>query len=420
MTRAPNRDQRISRIVRRWCLLALLGTLGCEDMCGVGPELDDLDIYAEAGEALPGTSDDDLEIFERGREVMEREFLVAEGLGPRFNAVSCASCHQRPVAGGSGPRYRNFYIAARELQSGEVRPVMRSFVVTIYGPEPDATTTIPYVANQIAQRNAPPMFGNGLMERIPDEEILSREDPDDANGDGISGRANFENGRVGRFGFKSQASSTESFNRGAFFNQMGITSDPIPGGIEEQVAALSHRFMHSIVPMAHAQVGAPDRPTTDDDPVPDPEISTEDLVALNTFNQLLAVPAPLPARPEDERGGALFEEIGCAKCHVPDIALEDGMIHPYSDFLVHDMGPELDDGFRMGAGEPEVRAQGFEWRSAPLWGLRLTAPYLHDGRADTIDEAIRLHGGEGEASRDAYEGLSDEDRAALMSFLEAL
>ena len=182
-------------------------------------------------------------------------------------------------------------------------------------PSADATT--------YARRNAPPMFGIGLFAFVSDQDILTRADPDDTNGDGISGRANIEKGEVGRFGYKSQAASLESFNRGAIFNQMGITSDPLFYDfleLEEQ----GWNWRLSLINTADAQVSALDEPTLDDDGVSDPEISNEDQRDLLIFSTYIGVPRPTPKAersPESIQGERQFSEIGCANCHLPNYHL---------------------------------------------------------------------------------------------------
>jgi CxxC motif-containing protein (DUF1111 family) len=206
--------------------------------------------------------------------------------------------------------------------------------------------------------------------------------------------------RVGRFGFKAQNANLEGFIRGPLFNHMGITSDPI------SPLLTSDEFI------AIAQVGTPDESTTDDDGVPDPEISNADLSDLLVFTSNLAPPAPLPMDAQAERGEQLFEQLNCVACHVPNLVRSGTPIVAYTDLLIHNMGPGLDDGVIQG------RATGDEFRTQPLWGLRHSAPYLHDGRAPTIERAIEFHGGEATEARNAFVALSPADRAAVIAFLE--
>jgi CxxC motif-containing protein (DUF1111 family) len=343
-----------------------------------------------------------LDAFERGREVFLRRFTRSEGHGPDFNTSSCRSCHENPVPGGSSPLYRNFNLVGN-LGPGGFVPAMDDgqFVARTFSYERKQRETIPPDADVVAPRNAPPMFGLGLLDTISVADIRANEDPGDIlTPDGISGRINVDGTRLGRFGYKAQNANLEGFIRGPLFNHMGITSDPIS-------PLLTGGDLIAI-----AQVGVPDESTTDDDGVPDPEISNADLSDLLVFTTSLAPPAPLPMDAEATRGEQLFTQINCAKCHIPNLVTNGPPIFAYTDLLIHDMGPGLADGVIQGS------ATGSEFRTQPLWGLRHTAPFLHDGRAPTILRAIEFHGGEALESRDAFAALSPADRAALIAFLE--
>jgi len=351
------------------------------------------------GEPIPGLSAAERASFFRGKEVFDRRFRRSEGHGPHFNTSSCKSCHEIPVSGGSSPLYRNFFLVG---DNGTLTPVLEDdqLVARLFSYTRAAREAIPAGTEVVAQRNAPPIFGTGLFESIPDDDIRANADPFDSDLDGVSGTFNLDGGRVGRLGYKAQEANVEDFVRGPIFNHMGITTDPLSEG--PQVAGLR----------AEPQVSAPDRSTTDDDGVPDPELSFEDLFDLVTYTRLLAPPAPLPHDEQSLRGERVFDEIGCAKCHIENIVRNGAPIRAYTDLLLHDMGPGLADGVRMRV------AQGFEFRTQPLWGLRHHAPFLHDGRADTIEDAITWHGGEATGARNAFLALDAGDRADLMRFLE--
>jgi CxxC motif-containing protein (DUF1111 family) len=357
--------------------------------------------------------------FEHGREVAVRRFTPETGLGPSFNLVTCAGCHEKPVTGGSAGRYRDFLLVGQRLPDGSYTPL------GVNGIQDQFDTTgrrvaSPETANVTAERNPIPFFGVGLLAAIDEEAILAHADPDDADHDGISGRANFDRGFVGRFGRKAQTVSIEGFLRGPLFNHVGVTSNPLPNALKDRLpvpsAAPSEAVFRdgALSIIGAPQAAAPDEPTTDDDGVPDPELSEGDLFDLVSFAMLLAPPAPEPLDETTRVGRAAFERIGCATCHVPTLKGPRGLIPAYSDLLLHDMGPALADGVSMGV------ATGSEFRTQPLWGIAAVAPYLHDGRADTLDDAIRAHGGEGQASRDAYGALPEAERAALIAFLEGL
>jgi CxxC motif-containing protein (DUF1111 family) len=269
----------------------------------------------------------------------------------------------------------------------------------------------------ISLRLPPPVFGAGLIEAIADTEILQHADPDDADGDGISGRPNWvqpppwvpatEPGsgpalRIGRFGRKAQTSSILQQTVEAYLQDMGITSDFLPDENRNPMASHPH--------------DAADR-------VADPEIPASTVLAVVNYLRLLAPPAP---GRDNIAGQNAFHTIGCASCHVPELrtalssspTLRNRSVGLYSDLLLHDMGDGLADH------RPDGQASGREWRTAPLWGLRLIRQFLngeafllHDGRARSIEEAILLHGGEAQRSRDLFNALNAADRAALLDFV---
>ncbi len=354
----------------------------------------------QLGDPNPDLNAAERSAFNAGKKVFERRFKRSEGHGPDFNTNSCRSCHELPVAGGSSPLYRNFSIVA-DVQANALVPILddgqivsRNFSYTRVARE-----AIPATAQVVAQRNAPAIFGVGLLATIPPTDITANQDPNDTSpSDGISGRANFDGTLVSRFGFKAQEADLVDFVRGPIFNHMGITTDPL------LVAP----------PLRGApQVSTPGG-TTDNDGVPDPELSNQDLSDLVVFTRELAPPQPLPLTALAQQGEQVFVTIGCAKCHIPNIVTAGDPIFAYTDLLLHDMGADLDDGVLMGL------AEGSEFRTAPLWGLRHHAPYLHDGRADTISDAVLAHGGEAVGARDEFNMLDAADLAAILAFLESL
>ena len=166
--------------------------------------------------------------------------------------------------------------------------------------------------------------------------------------------------------------------------------------------------------IAPKQSVLPDDDTPDLDDVPDPELSNEELFDLVSFTMTLAAPRPGPETDQTRRGSVLFDDIGCEGCHVRALLGPRGEVPAYSDLLLHDMGPELSDFITM------EQASKTEFRTQPLWGVVAVAPYLHDGRAGTLDEAIRWHGGEAQRSADAYAALPQPDRDAIVAFLGSL
>lgn len=353
------------------------------------------------GEPNAGLNVAQRQSFERGRDVFERRFTRSEGHGPDFNTSSCKSCHSTPTTGGSSELYRNFMIVARtngtvmERVFQDNQLVARNFSYTRVARE-----SIPADADIRAQRNSPAMFGLGNLDRIRRSDILANSDANDDDRDGISGRVNLKDGSIGRFGYKAQESDLLSFLRGPLFNHMGITSNPIV------VRSLTSEFV------SIAQVSPGDNPTRDSDGVPDPELSDDDLRDLFTFVRELAPPAPLEMDDVALRGEVLFESTGCAQCHIKNIVQSGTPVNAYTDLLIHDMGAGLADGVLMGL------ATTSEFRTAPLWGVRHHAPYLHDGSADTLVDAIEAHGGEALATRDKFTALSTQAKADLIRFLE--
>ena len=270
---------------------------------------------------------------------------------------------------------------------------------------PDITFS-PRVANQ--------MIGLGLLEAVSEETLLALADPDDTNGDGISGRPNYvwdyshDTLALGRFGWKANQPSLLQQVAGAFSGDMGITTS-VFGDLNCTPAQIACEAL---------QNGGV------------PEIPDDDLLKVVLYSSALAVPAQRSFdNPLVQQGAAIFNELGCAACHTPTLitgthptiaALSDQTIHPYTDLLLHDMGAGLADG------QPDFSATGSEWRTPPLWGIGLFETvndhtnYLHDGRARDLTEAILWHGGEAEAAQQAFKALSLEEREALLMFLRSL
>ena len=273
----------------------------------------------------------------------------------------------------------------------------------------------------VSPRVAPPMIGLGLVEQIPAEDILAHADPDDADGDGISGKPNHvldpvnEAVMLGRFGWKAGAATIRAQSASAFAGDIGISTPlvnrPYGDCTEGQAACLA------------APTGEQERLGVSE--APDPIL---DLVTF--YSSTLGVPQRRDVdQPAVLAGKQAFYESGCASCHVPKyVTSRDApnpahrfqLIWPYSDFLLHDMGEGLADH------RPEGDADGYEWRTPPLWGIGLTqtvsghTQLLHDGRARNLTEAILWHGGEAQPARDAFANLPKSARDNLISFLESL
>jgi CxxC motif-containing protein (DUF1111 family) len=397
---------------------------------------------------------------------------AADGLGPLFNARSCQGCHlkdgrghppegpednavsmflrlsippqtdtdRRLLAEGRvnviaeptyGTQLQNFAIQGLAAE-GRMRidheeiPVTLADGETVRLRQPSYSVIDPgygplHPQVMLSPRVAPQMIGLGLLEAIPEEAVLALADPDDRNGDGISGRPNRvwsdAEGRVtlGRFGWKAGASSVDEQSQGAFAGDIGISVPFHPDGAGECTAlqtACREAPNGNSVQHGHLEAGQ----------------DVTDLVAFYSRN--LAVPARRdPAHPDVLAGKRLFHAIGCAGCHTPHFVTRTDSIGPeqsgqriwpYTDLLLHDMGEGLADH------RPEAAADGREWRTAPLWGIGLTpvvnghGHYLHDGRARGLLEAILWHGGEAQAQRDAVTRLSKAEREQLLRFVESL
>ena len=356
----------------------------------------------DVGNPLSFLTASERRLFFKGSAVFQTEFTPATGLGPLFNNNSCAQCHEAPVIGGAGEEVETH---ATSFAGGKCTEAVGGFVIQ------DSMTAALRAALGIdkepvpmgvtvAHRTAPSVLGFGLLDAVPEEVILSHADPDDRNHDGISGRANLDNGHVGRFGRKAQVARLSDFNAGAFMMEMGISN---PLNLIEQT------------------VGGNPLPAGVD-PTGEPELKQDQLDAANAFVQLLAPPRPLRLTFAAARGRKLFQEVGCAGCHLPSLqtgssrvrALSHTVVHAYTDLLLHDMGPDLAD-ICLGQAEPA------EFRTEPLMGMRFKeAGFLHDGRAATVEEAIQLHAGEGAGAQRRFAALGPKGRAALLAFLSTL
>lgn len=368
------------------------------------------EVAAPVGDPLPGLTAAELQRFRAGEAAFNRVFSPADGLGPLFNENQCSACHTSPATGGTGEqlvtRATRFTPEGAcdpmAAQGGENVRTQATPLLRAHGVERQA---FPVEATHRGNFTVPFLFGLGLVELVPEEEILRRADPDDADGDGISGRPGRDGaGRLGRFGRKADHATLESFTHGALFLEMGLTTSRHPdegdmGGIP---------FPEGV------------------DPAPDPEASDELVALLLDFMRFLAPPERSTPPPDDARAVARGEEVfrgtGCAGCHVPALAagpspvaaLDRKEVRLYSDLLLHDMGAEM-------AGVCTPAASPQEYRTAPLMGLRhRTLSLLHDGRAHSIEEAIELHGGEAAAARERYQALPELDRHALLAFLRTL
>ena len=384
---------------------------------------------AGPGGPLAGLSPEELRLFREGRVLFRRRHTSSMGLGPVFNGTSCDACHFTdafdPIPGGPSPL--TVVRFGRTTADGRFDPLpggsllQRSFFV---GSPPECREVLPPQATIVARRITTPTFGAGLIEAIPDATLLGFADPDDRDGDGISGRAHRVPDRaaetearpragaddraperVGRFGWKAQRATLLGFSADAYQSEMGITNDLFP----DEVAPNGDR----------------DRLITCD-PVADPEDRADPRTGLRAIDKLANYLRLLAAPPRGritgkvERGEDEFRSVGCADCHVPEMmtgsspiaALDLQSVPLYSDLLLHDIG--------TGDGIVQGRAAGTELRTPPLWGLRFRRVFLHDGRAATLERAIREHAAEATQSRRDFEALPEAKQSQLLAFLGSL
>lgn len=383
-----------------------------------------------------------------------------DGLGPLFNTNSCQGCHLKdgrghPPTGDETP-IALFLRLSLPAEQGDEKTLKQLGVVpvpgygrqlqtaAIPGAQPEGnmvieheerevslaggdtvTLTAPryrienpaYVALpedlKISPRLAPPMTGLGLLSAIPEDDLRIAADPDDANGDGISGRINHvwdarsQSTAVGRFGWKAGEPSVEQQSMHAFAGDMGLSSSLAPA-TDCTAAQKCDEFEHG----------------------GEPEVSDKIAGFITFYAESLAVPMRRNMDdPAVAQGARQFNRLGCAACHTPRQqtaedaprpALAGQTIWPYSDLLIHDMGEALADN------RAEFEATGQEWRTPPLWGIGLAqtvnprAHFLHDGRAATLQEAILWHGGEAKSAKDGYRQLPQDKRQSVLRFLESL
>ena len=388
-------------------LLFITGNMACKKMLPSAPADDET-----LDGPIEGLTPEQQQIFLRGDVAFNDEiFTSANGLGPLFVATSCGTCHAGDGKGhpfttltrfGQSDSTGNHFL----LQGG---PQLQQRAVPGFQPE-----LIPSGAS-FSRFTPPANTGLGLLEAVPDATLLAISDEKDTDGDGISGRPNWiaapayttlrtgaveRNGKyIGRFGKKAAVYDLMQQTANAYNQDIGITS------------SYEHYDTYTGKEI-------------------DPEISNQTL--LDVVFYLHTLKAPVPRNQDDatvQKGKTLFLSTGCGKCHVPELstgpfsiaALANKTFFPYTDLLLHDMGPGLDDGYTEG------RATTPEWRTPALWGLGLSKKsqggqyfLLHDGRAHSIEEAIQLHGGEGKTAKDNFQQLTTEEKNTLIKFLESL
>jgi len=348
--------------------VALLAGLALAGRIAVAGDLPPL------GEPRPEATEIERKIFADGLRQFSHAWDEKDGVGERFNEHSCLGCHSLPMPGGSGTAPNTFVLVAGSIDDGSGGHVFRRFHRTA-----DGLTEPPPPAGA-ARRKPPSLFGLGLLE-LADLRQPSAPAP---GPDRITGKLGGPAERPGRFGWKARVPDIKSFVVSAFAQELGLAAEGTSRNYPLELAA--------------AEVGA--------------------------FVTLLAPPARREADDRAKAGERVFAEIGCAQCHTPSLEpspeaeAELGYrpeIPAYTDLLLHDLGPDLADGIAEGNAGPG------DFRTAPLWGVAASGPpYLHDGRAKDLAEAIALHDGEARPTRLRWDRLSAADQAALISFLLSL
>jgi len=391
--------------------LAILLAAACATLMACAAEPTPGSATAEIGDALPGLSTQELARFEAGRAHFNRQFTPEAGLGPRFNENACNACHTEPADGGTGET-----LVTKATRSGGADRCdllvpqggenVRLRVTPAAAQAGAARAVVPDEATHVSRFTIPFLFGLGLVDAIPQSTLDALADPDDSDGNGISGRVGRDaNGAPARFGRKADQATLASFAEGAFRLEMGITTPAHPD---------------------EAMAGALPSVPSGTDPVLEPEVDAETMDSVLDFLRFLAPPAP--ARPLDDadraiisNGRTLFASLGCTGCHTPSLetgpnptaAIARKSIALYSDLLLHDMGPALEGTCASGATTREYRTE-------PLMGLRYRRRFLHDGRARRVIDAVLAHGGEAQTARDAFATLDRLTQERVLRFLGTL
>jgi len=403
--------------MRAWTLSASIALVvaGCG---GKSSDLTDLagntgrhEVVAKTfGAPLADLGPDEETRFDNGDTVFRRNFDAISGAGPVMTGVACLGCHDFPPAiGGSNQRLETRFgrrnpdgsfdplisLGGPLLQDQAIGRVASGFTFTAEKLPPEANVVVP--------RRTPPLFGLGLVDATPDATFQAIAAWQKANEPAAAGRTAMvldlttRKTAVGKFGWKAVHPTLLQFNADAFVNEMGITNPIFPAE------------------------NCPQGDCTTLSNNPNPNVNDPDGVNLAQAHDFVQFLGPPPRTPAPDNGANLFRSIGCGICHLPTLvtgqndlsALDRLAYHPYSDFLLHDMGA-------LGDGIDQGDAKGSEMRTQPLWGVSRQTRLLHDGRAFNLTDAILAHDGQGKPARDRFAGLSDPDRKALLDFVNSL
>ncbi len=390
---------------------------------GIGPARTGFDNqtngFAPQGPAFESINEDNvvpLRSFNDSRFVFEEVETVADGLGPTYNAQSCRECHQNVVTGGASQ--------VAEQRTGHTEN--GTFFESLGGSLIQSRATFPDIVEHVVDTDETRTFrmstntlGDGYVECVSDSTLLAIRDgqPEDMRGTApeVPVLEGDGSARIGRFGWKSQHASLVSFSADAYLNEIGITSSLLPD--ENTSNGLFCGYGSGY------------------DPVPDPEPDGEDLFAFANFIRSTKAPPRGTITPDVTAGGKHFIQVGCATCHVSSIvtaspgtvinagaftvpnALGNKTIHPFSDFLLHDIGSG--DGIPI-LPTPEYASTATQIRTAPLWGLRTRNRLMHDGLSFTKQEAIQRHAGQAANVTSAFNLLTESQKAQIMAFLDSL
>src|SRR5438128_934875 len=379
--------------------------------CCLGAVLLSAAAVADFGDPLPGLAPDDADRFEAGKVEFSAAESVEEGLGPVFNEASCVACHRGPgdAVGGTNQRLETRF--GRYRTDGTFDPLTELGGSLLQDHGIGAFNGVEFLGEVVpadavtAQRRTTPLFGLGMVDATATSTFLGLAliqaifHPSTAGTPSVVTHPTTNRLALGKFGWKAQVPSLFVFSGDAYLNEMGITNpifpdESCPGGDCSLLAA---------------------------NPAPGLNDDGEGVEKFNDFMTLLAPPRRGHRDFYTEYGNFVAASIGCLDCHTQTLrtasnavaALDQVAYHPFSDFLLHDMGS-------LGAGITQNRATGKLMRTQPLWGLRTQERLLHDGRASTIEEAILAHDGQGRAARREFESLNAFDRFTLLAFLNSL